>query len=210
MIDSLDEKRRFATLMTALSDYYRQEISKGVMSLYWEGLKQYDYEAVERAMWAHTQSPDESGRWMPKISDLAKVMQGRTSDQAQLAWAKVDRAVRTVGVYADVVFDDAIIHRVLADMGGWIQLGSKTDDEWPFIAKEFENRYRGYKMRAEMPDYPPCLIGMANAQNQKEGFKSEGMRLIGNMELAKAVYHSGNNQAQIGMQTAQASLKHLQ
>lgn len=207
MNDSIDDKRRFATLMTALSDYYRQEISKGVMALYWEGLKAYDFEAVERAMWAHTQTPDEVGRWMPKISDLAKVMQGRTSDQAQIAWAKVDRAARVVGAYADVVFDDALIHRVLADMGGWAMLGSKTESDWPFVAKEFENRYRGYKMRTEAPEYPPCLIGLASTYNSTEGFKSQGMRLIGNVDKAKQVYKGGNNNSQIGMQTASDALR---
>jgi hypothetical protein len=35
---------------------------------------------------------------------------------------------------------------VISDMGGWVLLGSKGDGDWPFIAKEFENRYRGYRM----------------------------------------------------------------
>src|ERR1041385_8791188 len=117
MLDNLEEKRRFAALMVALSDYYKSEISKSVMALYWEGLKQYDFAAIEKAAWAHTQSPDENGRWMPKISDLAKVLQGSTKDQASLAWIKVDRAVRTVGTYSDVAFDDPLIHRVIQDMG---------------------------------------------------------------------------------------------
>lgn len=197
------DKPSFSALMTALAEYYRQKLSAPLLSLYWEGLRQYDYEAIEKAAWAHTQSPDEAGRWMPKIADLAKVMQGSTSDQAQVAWSKVDRAVRVVGAYADVVFDDGLIHRVLADMGGWAMLGSKTESDWPFVAKEFENRYRGYKMRAEAPEYPPCMIGLASTYNAKEGFKSAGMRLIGNVEKAKQVFKHGHNQAQIGMQQVQ-------
>lgn len=186
MIDHIDEKKKFAGLMTALSDYYRQEISKGVMALYWEGLRQYDYEAVEKAAWAHTQSPDEAGRWMPKISDLTKMLVGRTEDQANLAWSKVDSAVRTPGVYVDVVFDDPIIHRVLADMGGWASLGSKLDKEWPFIAKEFITRYQGFRMNGQIPDYPHKLTGMANTQNSAQ-YRISGVRLIGNIETAKMV-----------------------
>jgi len=198
MLDNLEEKRRFASLMVALADYYKQEISKGVMALYWEGLKQYDYAAIEKAAWAHTQSPDESGRWMPKISDLTKVLQGSTKDQASIAWSKVDRAIRTIGTYTDVAFDDALIHRVIQDMGGWVHIGSKDDDAWPFVAKEFENRYRGYKMKDEKPDYPRKMIGIASSQNGAQGIQfNAGTVLIGDEQKAIAVIKGGSESAAI-------------
>lgn len=31
----------------------------------------------------------------------------------------------------------------------------------PFVAKEFENRYGGFKSRDEHPEYPAMLIGLA-------------------------------------------------
>lgn len=202
MIDHIDEKRRFAALITGLSDYYRQEISKAVLSLYWEGLKQYDYEAIEKAAWAHTQSPDESGRWMPKISDLTKALQGRTVDQASVAWAKVDRAVRTVGPWVDVSFDDPLINRVLQDLGGWIKIAELTDEkEWPFTEKRFITLYQGYKMRSEPVDYPDRLIGLANASNGAEGQLKQGVKLIGNEEKAKQVLLSGSGNI--------SSMKHI-
>jgi hypothetical protein len=208
MLDNIEEKQRFATLMLGLSDYYKQELSKTAIKLYWEGLKQYDYEAIEKAAWAHTQSPDEAGRWMPKISDLAKVLQGRTVDQASSAWSKVDKAVRQVGTYADVAFDDAVIHRVIQDMGGWIRFGEKTDDEWPFVANEFMNRYRGFKMRDEVPEYPGKLIGIAGAQNASEGIKfNPGVRLIGDAQKAVMVIQGGLEQLGIGLKQAQYFLE---
>lgn len=202
MIDSIEEKRRFATLMTGIADYYRKELSKVVMALYWEGLRQYDYEAVEKVMRAHTQTPDEAGRWMPMISDLTKMMQGRTQDQAQLAWSKVDKAVRQIGNWRDVAFDDSAIHRVITDMGGWIALGVKKEDEWPFVAKEFETRYRGYRMRGESPDYPSVLIGMANAANGSEGRACEAPTLIGDQAKAAAVMAGGSSRPMIEMRQA--------
>lgn len=188
MIDSLEEKRRFASLITALADYYEKTLSKGVLSLYWEGLRQYDYEAIEKAAWAHTQLPDEAGRWMPKVSDINKMLTGRTTDQSQIAWSKVDRAVRTVGPYSDVAFDDPIIHRVISDMGGWVAICGKEEKEWPFIAKEFSTRYQAFKMTGESPEHPRYLIGMANAQNTHSG-QQQGLqvRLLGNVEKAKQI-----------------------
>lgn len=193
MIDTKEEKIRFAGLITALCDYYDKTASKGVISLYWEGLKQYDYAAIEKAAWSHTQSPDENGRWMPKISDLNKVLQGSTKDQGAIAWSKVDRAIRTVGTYTDVAFDDALIHRVIQDMGGWVQIGSKSDEEWPFVAKEFETRYRGYRMRDEVPEYPCKLVGFASAQNGSAGLQIDlGTRLIGDEQKAIEVIKGGS------------------
>lgn len=195
------DEPRFITLLTGIADYYAKEISVSTIGLYWEGLRQYDLQAVEKALWAHTQNPD-TGQFMPKIADVTKMLQGRTGDQAAVAWSKVDAAVRRIGTYADVVFDDPIIHRAIADMGGWTPLGVKTEDEWPFIAKEFMNRYRGYRERGEVPDYPPVLIGMANAQNGKQGFAGQPPILIGHQERAAAVMAGGTTQPLIAMRSA--------
>ena len=115
------ELPEFAKTLLAVADYYGKELSTGVVDLYWQGLREYDLDAVRRALWAHARNPD-TGQFMPKIADVAKVMQGRTSDQAAVAWSKVDQAVRRVGTYQCVVFDDPVIHRVIADMGGWVHI----------------------------------------------------------------------------------------
>lgn len=186
-----EDKPRFASLMTGLSDYYRRELSKVTIRIYWEGLREYDYEAIEQAAWAHTQLPDDAGHWMPQISDLKKMIVGRTEDQAQLAWTKVDAAVRQIGVWEDVAFDDAIIHRVLADMGGWVRICSHEDKDWPFVAKEFVTRYRGFKMTGQTPDYPRYLQGTASTHNQPKGIGKLAVRLIGNADLALRVIKGG-------------------
>lgn len=192
---------RFMALLTGVADYYGKELSEGVISLYWQGLQQYDIAAVEKALWDHTQNPD-NGQFMPKIADVTRGLQGRTQDQAAIAWSKVDAAVRRIGTYSDVVFDDPVIHRVIADMGGWMWFGNQFEEEWPFIARNFENRYRGYKLRGEVPDYQPVMLGLANAHNQKEGYKTQPPRLIGNPAAAEKVVLGGTNAPLIEMRTA--------
>jgi len=187
MIDSIEEKKRFATLLTGLSEYYGKEVSKALAGIYWEGLKQYDFDAISKACQLHMASPDENGRWFPKIADITKYLEGSTQDQAELAWSKVDKAIRQVGVYADVVFDDPVIHAVLQDMGGWIVLGDKDDEAWPFVGKEFKTRYRGYKQKTQQPEYPARLIGVANAHNAANGQPLQPPRLVGDMAKCKEV-----------------------
>lgn len=207
-MDKQSDYPRFLTVLTGVADYYGKELSEGVISLYWQGLQQYDIEAVEKAMWDHTQNPD-NGQFMPKIADLTRAMQGRTQDQAAIAWSKVDAAVRRVGSYQDVVFDDPIIHRVITDMGGWIWFGNQIEDEWPFIAKNFENRYRGYKLRGETPEYQPVLIGMANAQNQQQGFRGNPPILIGNQRAANQVMAGGTAGPLLEMRQASGAVLKL-
>lgn len=192
---------RFLTLMTGISDYYGKTLSEGVQQLYWQGLRQYDIGVVEKALWEHTQSPD-SGQFMPKIADVTRLMQGRTQDQASIAWSKVDAAVRGIGTYVDVVFDDALIHRVIAEMGGWIFFGTQKEGEWPFVAKRFETIYRAYRMRNELPDYPPLLTGIANAQNAVEGFAKQTPTLIGDVNKAKLVLKGGSDKPLLQMHRA--------
>ncbi len=201
---------RFLTVLTGVSDYYGKPLSEGVQQLYWQGLAQYDIEAVEKALWDHTQNPD-NGQFMPKISDLVRAMQGRTQDQAAVAWSKVDKAIRHVGTYQDVVFDDPIIHRVITDMGGWIWFGQQIEDEWPFVAKNFENRYRGYKLQGVVPDYYPVLTGLANAQNQTNGYKGNPPMMIGNAKEAERVMRMGTDKPLIAMtpMSAEAANKTL-
>jgi hypothetical protein len=184
------DNAKFFELVGNVYAFYRQDYSKFAGSVWLEAMKPYDFAAVADALNRHCVNPD-NGQFMPKPADIVRMLEGSTQDSGMVAWSKVDTAVRQRGTYVSVVFDDPIIHRVILDMGGWVLIGGKDTDEWPFVAKEFVNRYRGYKMRSETPEYPPVLIGMAEAQNNRQGFKSGAPVLIGNAEQAKRVLSGG-------------------
>lgn len=182
----------FCELLGVVSEQYGKTISAGAKTLYWQGLADFDFEAVQQALFRHVRNPD-SGMFMPKIADIVKMLQGSTQDSALNAWAKVDKAVRSVGTQMSVAFDDPLIHKVLQDMGGWLGLGQKQESDWPFVAKEFENRYRGFKARGETPEYPKMLIGLYDATNLPNGFKATNPVLIGNKESAQKVLLGGSD-----------------
>ena len=131
------------------------------------------------------------------------MIEGGTLDRSMLAWSKVDNAVRVRGTWDDVVFDDAIIHRVIADMGGWVLVGGKDDKEWPFIGKEFQQRYRSYTQRGATLEYPAQLTGIANAQNSSAGRPLLPPILIGDKEKAKQVLKNSTGAPELGLQRAQ-------
>jgi hypothetical protein len=192
-----EEFQSFRDGIDGVMSFYGKGVSSFALDVWWTALKGYDLTAVIDAFNRHLANPD-NGQFAPKPADIIRMLQGSTQDAALRAWAKVDQAVRSVGTYNDVVFDDPVIHRVIQDMGGWIGLGAKNEDEWPFVAKEFENRYRGFKARSEIPDYPAKLIGIANAHNQQKGFKQDGPVLIGVDHLARQVLSGGTDKPSIG------------
>lgn len=191
-----EEFKDFCLLLDAVAEQYSKKISISLKKLYWQGLIDLEFNVVKQALFRHIQNTDKDGDFMPKISNIRKMAEGSTQDTALIAWAKVDKAVRKVGTYDSVVFDDPLIHRVILDMGGWVGFGKKSNDEWPFIAKEFENRYRGFKSRNEVPEYPSILIGISEGENSKEGFKVDEPVLIGEKNKCLSVLNKGVEQVE--------------
>ncbi|MDM8356657.1 DUF6475 domain-containing protein [Pandoraea communis] len=191
------DSTEFFALISNVYAFYRQDYSEFVGQVWWGEMQVFDLAAVRDALGRHAANPD-AGQFLPKPADVVKMLQGSTQDSALLAWHKVDKAIREVGTYASVAFDDALIHRVVFEMGGWVSLGTKDESEWPFVKNEFVNRYRGYRGRSQVPEYPPLLIGIAETTNTRAGFQSQGPVLIGNAELAAAVQVGGTNTPLVG------------
>lgn len=196
------DRKRFGNALMACAEMYGKSLSDALVELYWQGLADVDIGAVEQAIARHMSNPD-SGQFMPKLADIRRVLSGTTQDAALKAWAKVDNAIRRVGTYQTVVFDDPIIHRVVTDMSGWIKLGEKSEDEWPFVAKEFAHRYRGYCIKPP-ESYPPKLFGIADAHNMTNGYKTADPILIGDAEKAQRVLFGGSDVPQIGFKSLDA------
>ncbi|WP_454731478.1 MULTISPECIES: DUF6475 domain-containing protein [Cupriavidus] len=197
---------RFTTLVSNVYAFYRADFSEFAGKVWWSAMLPFDIDAVQEAFNRHCVNPD-AGQYLPKPADIVRMLQGSTQDSALQAWAKVDRAIRTVGTYRSVKFDDGLIHRVVMEMGGWIEIGRKTEDEWPFVRNEFVNRFRGYRMRNELPEFPPHLIGMTEAQNSKAGFSFEPPLLLGDPYKALAVGRAGTDVPLLQVTTVAAPCK---
>lgn len=201
-----DDFQKFHDGIIGVMGFYGRSVSSFALDVWWTALKGHDLAAIADAFNRHLANPD-AGQFPPKPADIIRMLRGSTQDSALRAWAKVDQTVRRIGTYCDVVFDDALIHRVIQDMGGWIALGSKGEDEWPFVAKEFENRYRGFRPRNEYPEYPASLIGIVTAHNNQKGFKTDPPVLIGNEPLARQVLYGGADKPEIGFKRLRDDLE---
>lgn len=190
MVES--DRKPFFELVANVYAFYRIDCTSFSLGVWWEACKPFDFAAARDAMNRHSVNPD-NGQFLPKPADIVKLIGGGTADAALVAWAMAERAVRQVGTYESVAFDDPIIHAVISDMGGWIKFGTVTEDELPFVRNEFVTRYRGYRLRGRIEHYPAKLIGIVEATNAPLGVSGQQPKLIGNPERAALVLKSGSD-----------------
>ena len=160
-----NDKKPFATIMATFGRIYREKMTPTLQRDYWSILKPYQFEDIKRAAFALIKTSP----YPPKPSDIIQFIEGTGQDQSVGAWTKVYHAIISHGSWKTVVFDDPVIHAVIADMGGWRELCSMRDDEEPFKRQEFEKRYMAYTRRPPVT-YPGQLIGNSDANNRREGY----------------------------------------
>lgn len=155
--------RRFSAALTACAELYGRSVSEGAISLWWEALRRFDVEQVERAFRVCIESP-EAGQFMPKPADLIRAIEGTSTDRSLLAWGEVYEAMSTVGAYRSVQFSDPAIHAAVSDMGGWVKLCRSTLDELPFVQRRFCDAHKVYTQRGA-EHAPAYLAGESEQQN---------------------------------------------
>ena len=179
----------FTELLTTVSALYRIALSAKSFELYWNVLQSFEWKDIKVAFQKHLTDPD-NGRYFPKPADVVRYIDGNSETQALRAWSKVEEAIRSVGCYASVVFDDPIIHVVVDEMGGWIRLCQTLLKDLPFRANEFKKHYVAY-VNHPVPHYPRQLLGLEAQQNGMHGYAKQSSLLVGDQKQAFLVFQNG-------------------
>lgn len=188
------DRSGFYKLVADVYAFYRVDCTPFALGVWWEACKPFDAAAVKDAFNRHAVNPD-NGQFVPKPADIVKLIGGGTQDNALIAWSKVERAIRSVGPYQSVVFDDPITMQVLKDMGGWVQTCNSSEQELPFKAKEFQTRFRGYKTAGHLEAWPTHLPGIAEGQNAAGGYRLDPPIMIGAPDACRRVFAGGSDSA---------------
>lgn len=179
----------FTQLMTWISAIYGQSFNEIGIDAYWGLLQSFSFSLVREALTQHILHP-EKGKFLPKPCDVTCYAHGNEKTQALRAWNKVEAAIKGVGSYTSVVFDDPLIHAVLEDMGGWITLCEIELKNLPFRAKDFQQSYAGYVLRPPAR-YPKYLIGRTEKENCQHAHFIPAPELVGDTQKALAVWEQG-------------------
>jgi hypothetical protein len=183
------DKPAFQALLSDAMAFYRQDVSKFALSVWWQACQRFGLDQVTKAMTAHAMDP-ERGMFAPKPADIVRQLHGTHGDRALMAWAKVHEAFGYVGAYKSVAFDDPAIHAAIDDMGGWPAVARSTVDELPFTQRRFCDTYRAYSIRPGFA-YPPSLPGEYELQNRVDGRPVALPMLVGDTARCAAVMSGG-------------------
>ncbi|MGX5661592.1 DUF6475 domain-containing protein [Diaphorobacter nitroreducens] len=186
------DRASFAQLITDVLAYYRQDASRFVLDLWWNACQPFELEQIRAALQRHCTDP-ERGQFAPKVADLARILQGTSTDRAALAWGKVHEAMSAVGAYQDVVFDDPAIHAVIEDLGGWPKVCRTALDELSYLQHRFCEAHRAYTGRGQF-EYPRRLMGDRSPDHEysAKGLPHPKPALVGDAGHAQQVYLQGN------------------
>jgi hypothetical protein len=198
------DKPAFAQLLTDALAFYRQDVSTFALGVWWQACERFELQQVAKALTAHALDP-ERGHFAPKPADIVRQLHGTATDRSLVAWGKVLNAVRIVGAYETVVFDDPAIHAAVTDLGGWPTVCRSDVDELPFLQRRFCDAHRAYAARPGIA-YPAKLIGDSEAANRHSGQPTAAPQLIGDADAALRVLQSGSTGAPL-MVTAADSLR---
>lgn len=202
------DRPKFAQLLTDALAFYRQDVSRFALDVWWAACENFELEQVSKALTAHAMDPDR-GQWAPKPADLVRVLRGTLVDRSLIAWGKVLDAIQRVGAYQSVAFDDPAIHVAITDMGGWPQVCRSNADDLPHLQRRFCELHRAYSVRPETP-YPARLVGVAEADNRHAGQAVAPPMLVGDAVRAQQLMAHGTagSKTAISVASAVQSLTH--
>lgn len=167
----------FNQLLGSLGEVFNETISSTRALLYFGALSDYPLDVVRAAVLMAIKSKT----FFPKPAELIEIIAGRPEDQALAAWTRVESAMREVGSYQSVTFDDPILHAAIGQMGGWHGAWAwerLEEREYGFKRLEFTRYYRLFLDRG-VSAAPRYLLGQAELTNREDrGLWARGLEHI--------------------------------
>ncbi len=167
-----EDYKRFANALGVLCEIHGRELSPIAVQVYFRALERFSIEVVE-AVFTNAYV---SCKWFPKPVELIELITGgpeNVADRAEIQAAEVLRAVRHIGFYQSVKFDDPITNAVIQQgFGGWIQLCKDLHmdgEKWFF--KDFNKSYAVYSRQKIKQN--GHLAGQIELENSARGFEDQ-------------------------------------
>lgn len=195
-----EEKENFALYLSDVMSFYSQPISNFIIDVWWSACEKYDFDRIKKAFNLHVLDPDR-GRFYPKPGDIVQKIEGTVTERSLLAFGKMFSAIKRVGQYSNLIFDDAAIHAAIEDMGGWPKLCAIEEKNISFFQHQFTELYCAYAQK-DFYLYPPVIIGIVGSDDEfkKNGIQPPKHVIIGDAKKAKKVYETAkkiNNNSKI-------------
>lgn len=181
------DAQEFATLMAGVAENFGATVSSAGMALRFQALREFDMAQVRAA--ANSILRSRKYTTMPTIAEFLEYLGGgRVDDIAALEASKVFQAVRSIGAYRSVAFDDPVTQAVVQQgFGGWVKLCEElTEENEKWLTKDFLRLYGAFSRQGvKAVGY---LCGRTELANQALGRKGEvRVALVGDRQKALAI-----------------------
>ena len=162
-----EQSERFLFIMAALAEATSQEASEMKIKIYAKALGDLSLDSIENACWQIIKTRKLAT--FPKVAEIRESISGEPETQALLALEKLEDAMRSIGRYRTVSFDDPAIHSAVeAFAGGWVAICEMQEDEWKWGRKEFMKLYQAF-VKQPKSEVAQKLIGVHEHNNELAG-----------------------------------------
>lgn len=165
---TLDDMERFEEIMGMMNETFGdpgKPVSDIKMRFYFKALSDFTIDQLNDA--AIILARTKVIHTFPTPAEIIQAVEGNPQEKAAVAFDKLIGAVRSIGPYQTVVFDDSAIHAFVQSYGGWEEICDKTVEEWKYMRNEFLKGYHGFTGRT---DVPLQLTGIHDAVNRAKGY----------------------------------------
>lgn len=154
----------FSIIFGMMAEYFGATPSSGIIEIYFQSFKDWPSEDFKKACQSVMQNRVFNG--LPKIAEIREALYGRIDDLVALAWESLMKALREVGPWESVIFEDGAIGHSIEAMGGWEKVNGWTVDECRMRRKEFESIYLANLRRGNIK--PKKMTGLIEAHNSQQ------------------------------------------
>src|SRR5262247_1368054 len=113
-----NKRQKFGNMLGTIAIAAGKELNDIILEVYFNALKAFSLEEVERAGTSLMKSWVHPGM-LPTPGQFIELIQGDLKSNASEALATLQRALGSSGAYQSVAFQDRALARVVEDMGGW-------------------------------------------------------------------------------------------
>ncbi|MDR2790242.1 MAG: DUF6475 domain-containing protein [Campylobacteraceae bacterium] len=157
--------------LSVIAEAYHEKVSEARYELYYQVLKELDYEEFKKACIDILSTRKYSSFPMPaEFLNIEEI-----ESKAMSALGELKSAFRRYGRYRSVCFRDKALMACVDAMGGWIALCNMDINDWSFRTKEFVNFYKAFAKRPNDIE-TTHLSGLVEYQN---GIEFAEVALIG-------------------------------
>ncbi len=168
----------FYCIFRVMSEYYGAHPSNSLMEIYWQAFKSWTTEDFQKACNAvmFTKKFRDQRQPLPLIPEIIEAVFGKPEDRAALAYHTLVEAMRRIGSWETVIFEDGAIGQAIDAMGGWEYVNGITIEEWKFRRRDFESLYLAHTNRGD--NEPVTCPGAFDKINGTTGYEGRNKPIL--------------------------------